>query len=107
MFRKFTKKTPVANLILVKLQAFTEAANRGVLYEKVFLERSSQTSQGNECVRDSIFIKLQALGCKKEALAQVLSLNLAKFPRTPFLQNTSRRLLLLLAFQKQPREVFY
>ena len=107
MFRKFTKKTPVANLILVKLQAFTEAANRGVLYEKVFLERSSQTSQGNECVRDSILIKLQASGCKKEALAQVLSLNLAKFPRTPFLQNTSRRLLLLLAFQKQPREVFY
>ena len=33
--------------------------------------------------------------------------NLAKFLRTPFLQNTSERLLLLLAFQKQALEVFY
>ena len=33
--------------------------------------------------------------------------NFAKFLRTPFLQNTSRGLLLLLAFQKQPPEVFY
>ena len=31
----------------------------------------------------------------------------AKFSKTPFLQNTSGRLLLLLAFQKQPPEVFY
>ena len=30
-----------------------------------------------------------------------------KFPKTPFLQNTSGPLLLLLAFQKQPPEVFY
>ena len=34
-------------------------------------------------------------------------MNLAKFLKTPFLQNTSERLLLLLAFQKQPPEVFY
>ena len=34
-------------------------------------------------------------------------MNLAKFLRTPFLQNTSVWLLLLLAFQKQPPEVFY
>ena len=33
--------------------------------------------------------------------------NFAKFLRTPFLQITSGRLLLLLAFQKQPPEVFY
>ena len=31
----------------------------------------------------------------------------AKFSKTLFLQNTSGRLLLLLAFQKQPPEVFY
>ena len=31
----------------------------------------------------------------------------AKFSKTPFLQNTPGRLLLLLAFQKQPPEVFY
>ena len=33
--------------------------------------------------------------------------NFAKFLRTPFLQNTSGRLILLFAFQKQPQEVFY
>ena len=32
---------------------------------------------------------------------------LAKFIRTSFLQNTSGRLLLPLAFQKQPPELFY
>ena len=35
------------------------------------------------------------------------ALNLAKFLKTPFLQNTSGRLLLLLVFQKQSPEVFY
>ena len=34
-------------------------------------------------------------------------MNLANFLRTPFLQNTSARLLLLLYFPKQPPEVFY
>ena len=34
-------------------------------------------------------------------------MNFAKFPRTPFLQNTSGRLLLLLVFQKQPPEALY
>ena len=34
-------------------------------------------------------------------------MNFAKFLRTPFLQDTSGRLFLLLAFQKQPPEVFY
>ena len=38
---------------------------------------------------------------------KLLPVNLVKFLRTPFLQNTSGRLLLLLAFQKQPPEVFY
>ena len=37
----------------------------------------------------------------------MFSVNLANFRRTPFLQNTSERLLLLLAFQKQPPEMFY
>ena len=32
---------------------------------------------------------------------------LVKFSKTPYLQNTSARLLLLLAFQKQPPVVFY
>ena len=33
--------------------------------------------------------------------------NFAKFSKTPFLQNTSGKLPLPLAFQKQPPEVFY
>ena len=36
----------------------------------------------------------------------MFSCELAKFLRTPFLQNTSGLLLLLLAFQEQPPEVF-
>ena len=31
----------------------------------------------------------------------------AKISKTPFLQNTFGRLLLLLAFEKQPPEMFY
>ena len=37
----------------------TEAATRGVLYKKVFLE-ISQYSQENTCARASFLIKLQA-----------------------------------------------
>ena len=55
----------------------SEAATRGVLCEKVFLE-ISHNSQEN----------------KKDTLAQVFFVNFVKFLRTPFLQNTSRRLLL-------------
>ena len=42
---------------------FTEAATRGVLYNKVFLE-ISQNSQENTCARVSFLIKL----IKKETL---------------------------------------
>ena len=47
-----------------------EAATRGVLYKKVFLEMS-QNSQENICARVSFLIKLQAPACnffKKETL---------------------------------------
>ena len=44
---------------------------------------------------------------KKRLWNKCLPVNLATFWRKPFLQNTSGRLLLLLAFQKQPPEVFY
>ena len=53
--------------------SFSEAATRGVLYKKVFLE-FSQSSQENTCARASFLIKLQAKAfnfIKKEALAQV------------------------------------
>ena len=39
----------------------SEAANRGVLWKKVFLE-ISQNSQENTCARVSFLIKLQASG---------------------------------------------
>ena len=49
----------------------SEAATRGALCKKVFLE-TSQNSQENTCVRVSFLIKLQAAACnfiKKETLA--------------------------------------
>ena len=41
----------------------TEAATRGVLYQKVFLE-TLQNSQENTCTRVSFLIKLQASALK-------------------------------------------
>ena len=75
---------------------FAEAATRGVLWKKVFLE-ISQNSQENTCVRASFLIKLQAQACnfiKKETLTQVLPYEFCEILRAPFLQNTSGRLLL-------------
>ena len=56
----------------------SEAATRDVLWKKVFLE-ISQNSQENTGARVSFLLKLQALGL-----------------RTPFLQNISERLFLIL-----------
>ena len=67
------------NLLFSETQN-AEAATKGVLYKKVFLE-ISQNSWENTCARASFLIKLQASG--KEPLQ-----------RTPFIQNTSGRLLL-------------
>ena len=52
-----------------------EAATRGVLWEKLFLE-ISENSQENTCVRVSFLIKMQASAwnfIKKETLVQVFS----------------------------------
>ena len=46
------------------------------------------------------------MAVKKRLWHKHFPVNLVKFLRTPFLQNTSRRLL-LLAFQKQPPHVFF
>ena len=67
----------------------------------MFLE-ISQNSQKNTHAKVSFLIKLQ-VACnfiKKETLAQVFSVNFVKSLRTPFLQNTSGRLLLVA------REIF-
>ena len=63
----------------------SEAATRGVLWKKVFLE-ISQNSQENTCARVSFLKTLQVLVCnftKTETLAQVFSCESAKFPRAP------------------------
>ena len=70
-----------------------EAATRGVVCKKVFLE-ISQNSQENTCARVS------SLNFKKTLLKmrpwhRCFAVNFVKFLWTPFLQNTSGRLLLL------------
>ena len=59
----------------------------------------SQNSQENTCVRASFLITLQASDfIKKETLAQAFSCEFCEvFYRTPYLQNTSGRLLLKLS----------
>ena len=62
----------------------------------VFLE-ISQNSQENTCVRASCLIKLQARPAtlpKKRLWRRCFPANFVKYLRTPFLQNTSGRLLL-------------
>ena len=66
-------KAYVKDALYYRYFQYTEAATRGVLCKKVFLE-ISQNSQENTCARVSFLVKLQA--------------------QVPFLQNTSRRLLL-------------
>ena len=58
--------------------------------EKVFLE-ILQHSQENTCARVSFLIKFFL---KKRLWHRCFPVNVAKFLRTPFLQNISRRLLL-------------
>ena len=54
-----------------------------------------QNSQENTCTRASFLIKLQACNLiKKRVWHRCFPVKFAKFLRTPFLQNTSRRLLL-------------
>ena len=76
---------------------FQKQSPRGVLRKKVFLE-ISQNSQENTWARVSFLIKLQAGACnfiKKKRLGHMcFPKNFAKFLRTLFSQNTSRRLLL-------------
>ena len=67
-----------------------EAAIRGVLKRKFFLE-ISQNSQGNTCARVSSLIKLQGSACnfiKKETLAQVFSCEFCEIYKNRFLHRT-------------------
>ena len=69
-----------------------EAATRGVLYKKVFLE-IWQNSQGNTCARASFLIKLQttpATLIKKESLAHVLSYEFCEISKNTFFTEDRR-----------------
>ena len=70
-----------------------EAAARGVLWKKVFLE-ISQNRQENTCARVSFLIKLQALGRLRQALAQAFSCEFCEISKNTFLQSTFGGLLL-------------
>ena len=91
-------KTYTESLSCRKKKLDTEATTRGVLSKKVFL-KISQNSQENTCARLSFLIKLQVLGLRPAALLKKklwyrrFPVNLAKFLRTTFLQNTVGRLL--------------
>ena len=74
----------------------TEAVTGGVLWKKLFLE-ISQNSQENTCARVSFFRKVAGLRptiYQKRHWHRCFPVHFAKFPRAPFLQNTSKRLLL-------------
>ena len=72
----------------------TEAATRGVLIKKVFLE-ISQDSQENTCVRVSFLIKKRpAHLLKKRPWHRCFPVNFVKLLKTPFLPEHLRWLLL-------------
>ena len=79
-----------------------EAATRGVLCKKVFLE-ISQNSQESICARASFLIKLQAYNfIKKETLVQVFSCEFCEISINTFstehLQKTTSKMLELPNF---------
>ena len=74
------------NFFALVFLIITEAAIRGALCKKVFVE-ISQHSQKNTCARASFLIKLQAQACnffKKEALAQVFSCECCDISKNTF-----------------------
>ena len=88
----------MANLPCIHIpEKFSDAATRGVLRKKVFLE-ISQNSQEKHLCQSLFFNKVADLGpatlLKMRLWHRCFPVNLAKFLRTPFLHNTSGRLLL-------------
>ena len=83
-FQKVHKKTPLAKSYFRKVPSFYISSHRSISIKKVFLERCSQNSQENTCLRDSILIKLLAKGCKKEMLARVFSCEFSENSKNTF-----------------------
>ena len=97
-FGKLTKKTPVAKSYVSKVECFYRNSHLRSSVKMVFLERCSQNSQENTCVRDSISIK----GCKKETPAQLFSCEFYEISKNSFftehLQTTASAFSLSLQF---------
>ena len=76
----------------------SKSSHRRCSVKKMFLG-ISQNSQENTCARVSILIKLQACNfiLKYRLWHRCFPVNFVKFLRTPFLQNTSGRLLLKIS----------
>ena len=79
-----SQKTLVANYYFSKIAGFYRSSHWRCSVKEVILERCSQNSHENTCVRDSILIKLQVRGCKKETLAQVFSCEFSKISKNKF-----------------------
>ena len=92
-FQKVHKKTPVMKSYFSKVAGFYRSSNQRFSVKKVVLGK--------------VFAKFTGKHLCQRLWHKCLPVNLAEFLRTPFLQKTSRQLLLLLAFKKQPPEVFY
>ena len=109
-FRKFIKKhpcnQPTTSLMLVKLQTFTGAATGCILWKGALRKVFAKITRKGLCQR-LYFSKVAFLGLYKRDWHKYFPVNLAKFLRKCFLQNTSGRQLLFLAFQKQSPEVLY
>ena len=80
-----------------RLTGIIEAVAQTCSVKKVFLE-VSLNSQKNTCARVSFLIKRPATLFKKKLWHGCFPVNFAKFLRTPFLQNTSGRLILRFGF---------
>ena len=86
MFKKNQNKEKAPFLVMLHHRS---SHRRFSIRKKLFLE-ISQNPQENTCARDSFLTIL-----KKRLWHRCFSVNFAIFLRTPFLQNTSGRLLLL------------
>ena len=88
------EKVNVVDVVENFVKLSSEAAAGGVIKKKVFSE-ISQNSQENSCARVSSLMKLFLLKIR----LRCFPVNLAKFLRTTFLQNTSRLLPLSVPFE--------
>ena len=86
-----------------KVTGFYRSSHRRCSVKESFLGKVFAKCTGKHLSQRLYFNKVTGLRLWYKSFP----LNLVKFQRAPFLHNTSGRLLLVLAFQKQPPEVFY